>query len=310
MTNVVAEAPAPGSLETTSFPAKGAADGGCASADKAQAPGEGVKIYADVHRTNKNGEGYKITYTMDGVVFESTDKPENILARKGDRVFVDTIPIAHTDGFLRLLDRGVEVYYLRRLTLVAKKREELKLPKTTRGDIKVLMSLEETWFRRVSEDFLVMRRLICTHRTTMRVRQQLLNKAKALSDREREALKPAIKAVEKQMEELANQIAVETSKRYPAYNILVEKLGIDGNTTAMEALAEVLILPEWRSWRRTKNYFGMWKRDRKTYHHKSKTARQALERLTLSIKGHGIRGRDLKEVLKTIWLTRKTAPPA
>jgi len=44
---------------------------------------------------------------------------------------------------LDLLRRGVEVYYLRRLTMIRKRREELRLPKTARGDIKSLMSIED-----------------------------------------------------------------------------------------------------------------------------------------------------------------------
>jgi hypothetical protein len=56
-----------------------------------------------------------------------------------------------------LLGRGVEVYYLRRLTLIERVRGELRLPKSSRGDIKTLMNIEERWFRRVTEDFLVMR---------------------------------------------------------------------------------------------------------------------------------------------------------
>ncbi len=82
----------------------------------------------------------------------------------------------------------------------------------------------------------------------------------------------------------------------------------------MEALAEVLIFPEWRSWRRTRNFFGVWKRDKKTYFHRSRTARQALERLTLAVKGYMIKSRDLEDILKTIWLAMKTQkaepPPA
>jgi len=106
------------------------------------------------------------------------------------------------------------------------------------------------------------------------------------------------------MVEMARQIAEEVGKRYPAYNRLVGLLGINGNPSALEALAEGLVLPEWASWRRTKNYFGMWRGDEKTRFHRSKTARQALERLTMSIKGYA-RGKELKEVLKTIWITLK-----
>jgi hypothetical protein len=207
----------------------------------------------------------------------------------------------------------VELYCLRRLTLIEKKRGELKLPKTTRGDIKALMSIEEQWFRKLSEDFLIMRRMISAHRSLQRTHQQLENKCKALSEAEKYTLKTAIKALENQMDEMAKKIAEEAVRRYPAYNKLVEELGIDGNLQAMEALAEVLVYPEWRSWRRTRNYFGLWPRDRKNRYHKSKTARQALERLTLAVKGYGVKGRDFDEGLKTIWLTlktQKTSPPA
>jgi hypothetical protein len=62
-------------------------------------------------------------------------------AGPGDQVFVDTLPVQHTDGAIELLKRGVRVYYLRRLTLLKKVREELRLPKTARGDIKALMSI-------------------------------------------------------------------------------------------------------------------------------------------------------------------------
>jgi hypothetical protein len=264
-----------------------------------------LKFYADVHKTKKNNERYRITYTIDGTAFKHVDSFGEIPAGPGDKLFMDTIPPQHTDGAIELLRRGVEVYYLRRLTLLKKARKEHKLPKSARGDIKALMSIEERWFRRVTEDFLVMRRMILAHRSLLKTHQQLLNKYRALSDAEREVLKPAISSIERQMLEMARMIAEEAGKRYPVYNRLVGLLGISGNPSAWEALAEVLVLPEWASWRRTKNYFGVWRRDRKTYFHRSRTARQALERLTISLKGYNIRGRELKEVLKTIWITLK-----
>jgi hypothetical protein len=295
---------------------EGAGDGfGCfPSPDKAQAPvGKGVRYFCDVHRKAKNGEGYRITFTTDGVTFKHVDSFGDIPAKSGDKIYIDTIPLVHTDGAIGLLRRGVELYCLRRLTLVEKKRGELKLPKTTRGDIKALMSIEERWFRKLSEDFLIMRRMISAYRSLQRTHQQLENKCKALSEAEKYALKPAIRALENQMNEMAKKIAEEAGRRYHAYNKLVEELGIDGNLQAVEALAEILVYPEWRSWRRTRNYFGLFPRDRKTHHHKSKTARQALERLAVAVKGYGVKGRDLDEVVKTIWLmlkTQKTGPPA
>jgi hypothetical protein len=142
----------------------------------------------------------------------------------------------------------------------------------------------------------------------LKTHQQLVNKAKSLSESGRVTLKPIISSIEKQLGEMAGMIVGEAGKRYPVYNRLVGLLGIDGNPSVLEALAEVLVLPEWASWRRTKNYFGLWRRDRKTYFHKSRTARQALERLTISIKGYA-RGKELKEVLKTIWITLKARSP-
>jgi hypothetical protein len=199
-----------------------------------------LKFYADVHRTKKNSERFRITYTTDGKAFRHVDSFGEIPAGPGDKLFMDTIPPQHTDGAIELLRRGVEVYYLRRLTLIEKIRREHKLPKSSRGDIKVLMSIEERWFRRVTEDFLVLRRMILAYRSLMKTHQQLLNKYKALSEAEREVLKPAISSIEKQMEEMARQIAEEAGKRYPAYNVILEGLGINDGLAGREALAELL----------------------------------------------------------------------
>jgi hypothetical protein len=141
-----------------------------------------LKFYADVHRTKKNGEGFRITYTTDGTTFKHIDSFGEIPARPGDKLFMDTLPVQHTDSALELLRRGVEVYYLRRLTLLKKMRGEHKLPKSTRGDIKVLMNIEERWFRRVTEDFLVVRRMIVAYRTMMRTHQQLLSRYSVLPE--------------------------------------------------------------------------------------------------------------------------------
>jgi hypothetical protein len=51
-----------------------------------------------------------------------------------------------------------------------------------KGDIKTLMKIEERWFRRVTEDFLVMRRMILAYRSLLKTHQQLLNKYRALSE--------------------------------------------------------------------------------------------------------------------------------
>jgi hypothetical protein len=155
---------------------------------------------------------------------------------------MDTLPPQHTDGAIEFLRKGVEVNYLRRLTLIEKVHREHKLPKSARGDIKALMSIEERCFRRVTADFLVMRRMILAHRILSKTHQQLMNKYKALSEVERVMLKPATSSIEKQLGEMARMIAVEAGKRYPAYNVLVEALGVS-DPSALEALAEVL-LPE------------------------------------------------------------------
>jgi hypothetical protein len=189
--------------------------------------------------------------------------------------------------------------------LLEKIRREHKLPKSARGDITTLMNIEEGWFRRVTENFLVMRRMILGHRSLLRTRQQLLNKYKALSEAEKVVLKPAISSIEKQLEEVARMIAGEAGRRYPAYNRLVEVLGVGGRSSALESLVEVFTYAEWSSWCRVRNYFGLWDRDGKTHYHKTK-ARNALETLTLSIKGYRINGRDIEEVLKTICLNLKT----
>jgi hypothetical protein len=100
-----------------------------------------LKFYADVHRTKRNGEGFRITYTTDGITFKHVDSFSEIPAGPGDRLFMDTIPPQHTDGAIELLRKGVEVNYLRRLTLLKRVRGELRLPKSARRDIKALMNI-------------------------------------------------------------------------------------------------------------------------------------------------------------------------
>jgi len=220
-----------------------------------------LKFYADVHRTKKNGEGFRITYTTDGTTFKHIDSFSEIPARPGDKLFMDTLPPQYTDGAIELLRRGVEVYYLRRLTLLKKMRREHKLPKSARGDIRALMSIEERWFRRVTGDILVLRRMILAYRSLLKTHQQLLNKYRALSEAEREVLKPAISSIEKQLEEMAKKIDEEAGKRYPAYNVILEGLGIDDGLAGREALAELLTYADFvnSSLRGLKKLLGLYK---------------------------------------------------
>jgi hypothetical protein len=164
---------------------------------------EVLRRCSDVHRTKKNSGRYGITYTTDGTTFRHVDSFSEMPAGPGDQVFVDTLPVQHTYGVIELLRKGVEVYYLKRFTLIEKARRELRLPKNARGDIRALMSVEEGCFRRVTENFLVMRRMILVYRSLMETHQQLLNKYRALSEAERKVLKPAISSIEKQMVEMA-----------------------------------------------------------------------------------------------------------
>jgi len=264
-----------------------------------------VRYYADVHRTKRNGEGYRMTYSTDGITFKYVDSFSEFPAGLGDQVFVDTIPLIHTDGVTYLLRRGVEVYYLRRLTLTEKIREEFKLPKTARGDVRALMRIGDRWFRRVTEDFLVLRRMILVYRSLLKTHQQLLNKYKALSDAERNVLKPAIIIIEEQMDALARQIAVEAGKRYPAYNRIVDELGLAGRISAMEALAELVVyLDPSKGFRKTKNLVGLFKpiRGRKKIY--SGCLRKALQRLTASANNTSppqLTVRMEKEVLLRVW---------
>jgi hypothetical protein len=264
-----------------------------------------VRYYADVHRTRRNREGCRMTYSTDGITFKYVDSFSEIPAGPGDQLFVDTIPVQHTDGVIYLLRRGVEVYYLRRLTLIKKIGMELRLPKTARGDVRALMRIDDSWFRRVTEDFLVMRRMILAYRSLMRTHQQLTNKFKALSEAERNVLRPAIKSLEEQMEEMARQIAIEASRRYPAYNRLVDELGISGNISAMEALAELIVYIEpSKGWRKTKNLVGLFKpiHGRKKFY--DGWLRRALQRLTASANNTSpfqLTARMEKEVLLRVW---------
>jgi hypothetical protein len=79
-----------------------------------------LEFYADVHKTKKNDERFRITYSTDGMTFRHVDGFGEFPAGPGDRLFMDTIPPQHTEGAIELLRKGVEVNYLRRLTLIEK----------------------------------------------------------------------------------------------------------------------------------------------------------------------------------------------
>jgi hypothetical protein len=310
MAEMVVAAPAPGSLNNTNS-IMGAGDGfGCLpSSDKAHAPmGKGVRsFFCDVHRKAKNGEGYRITFTTDGVTFRHVDSFTDIPATAGDIVFVDAIPLQHTDGLVELLRRGVEVYYLRRLTIQKRKREEYRFPKTAKGDIKTLMMIDPRWYRKVSEDFLIMRKMISVYRALLKTHQQLENKRKSVSEDEKNILKPAIRALEKQMNEMAKKIAEEAGRRYPAYNKLVKELGIDENTTAMEALAEILTyLDPSKGFRKASNLLGLFKPIRGKKKIYDGRLRQALQRITSSannVTPLQMTAKTEKQTLHKIWKT-------
>jgi DNA-binding MurR/RpiR family transcriptional regulator len=141
----------------------------------------------------------------------------------------------------------------------------------------------------------------------LKTHQQLENKRKAVSEDERNILKTAIKALEEQRDEMAKKIAEEAGRRYPAYKRLVEELGIDGNTTAREALAELmpyLVYP--MGYIKLCNLLGLFKPIRGKKKIYSGHLRKALQRLTAStnnIPPYQLTAKLEKETLAKIWKT-------
>ncbi|MEM0481586.1 MAG: hypothetical protein QXM16_01685 [Nitrososphaerota archaeon] len=187
-------------------------------------------------------ENYHI-YTMDGETFSKAKSIVEIPAEAGYELYVDTIPIELTDEFVELLRRGVRIFNLRRITIVAKRRVELKLPKNSRNDLKAMMSLDSMWFIEVDEDFLVIRRLCAVFRSLFKTRTSLLKRAKALKEDDREGLMISVRTIEESMKRVATKIVYEAERRLPFHNRLVEALGISGEKLlfAREALAEILL---------------------------------------------------------------------
>ncbi|GBC70919.1 hypothetical protein HRbin02_00692 [Candidatus Calditenuaceae archaeon HR02] len=188
--------------------------------------------YCDVHR-KRDDSGYRITYTMDGEDFRHVNSPTEIPVGPGDQLFVDVIPIIHTDGFIELLRRGVEVYCLRRTTLIEETRRRLGIPKSGRGDVKVLMHIEDKWFRRVDEGFLIMRRKVSVFRCMDRINRRLGNQVRAASQTEQESLRRLLRQVEEEKEMLAKLVSEEAGKIYPIFKEIAEELGITGDNITM-----------------------------------------------------------------------------
>jgi hypothetical protein len=283
----------------------GASAAGPAVGDKGEGAKRGKRFYCDVHR-KRDDSGYRITYTTDGENFRHVDSPSEVPVGPGDQVYVDTIPIIHTDGFIGLLRRGAEVYYLRRLSMIEVMRQRLNIKsKSAKADIKALMAIDDKWFRRVDEDFLMMRRMIAAYRSLLKTHQRLLNMSKAVSEMERRILREEIRFNEKRIRKLAEIISEEAGRRYPAYNRLVEELGLrgDNHLLAREALVEVLAYVDFgKSFRRVRGYLRLYRRRSrsKLYNH---GVRWALTRLTIALTGAKLKARKQEKLLKTIWLT-------
>ncbi|MEM0482496.1 MAG: hypothetical protein QXM16_06400 [Nitrososphaerota archaeon] len=251
------------------------------------------RFFADIHRmANKNrkrksDENHHV-YTNDGENFSKAVKITDIPVKAGDELYVDTIPVELTDEFVEVLRRGVKVLYLRRVTMLAKKREELGLSKNSRNDVRVMMALDPKWYREVDENFLVMRRLITAFRNSQRIHIIIVNRARAMGDAERRILMKPIKTVEEAMMELASRIVDEAGRRIPAYNKVVETLGITGENhlLAREALAELMITIDFRKGVRSiKNYLGLYRPVKGKPKYYSRSSRRALERLVMALKG-------------------------
>jgi len=167
------------------------------------------------------------------------------------------------------------------------------------------MTIGERWFRRVTEDFLVMRRMVAAYRSLLKTHKQLVNKSKALSEDEGSLLKPDIKAVEEQMGKLAERIAEEAGRRFPVYNKLVEELGIS-SLEGMEALAEIITyLDHSKGFRKTASLFGLFKPVRGKKKMYDGRLRQALQRLTASVNGISpfqLTARLEKQTLFKVWM--------
>jgi hypothetical protein len=276
------------------------------------------RFYVDVHRLasksrkTKTDENYHL-YTVDGEVFGKARTIAEIPTEEGDELYVDTIPIELTDEFIDVLRRGSRVFYLRRITMLARKRNELRLSKTGRNDIKTMMRIEPKWFIEVNEDFLVIRRLAATYRSLLRTYTGLLNRAKALQDAERRVLMGLIKATEDAMNDMARLIVAEAEKRMSAYNKVVEFLGISGDNHlfAKEALVEVLLyVNRSKSYKQLRKFFGLFPGRKGFDKFYNKLARSALSRLTAAaLKNTYHRAKDEERLLRRIWTVVNEVEP-
>lgn len=108
------------------------------------------------------------------------------------------------------------------------------------------------------------------------------------------------------MRELASKIDYEAGKRIPAYNEVVDTLGIGGDNhlLAREALAELMTYIDFtRGIRKIKDYLGLYKVDRKSGKPKifGGHLRKALQLLTMALKGGtGIKAEDEEQTIRRI----------
>ncbi|MEM1944719.1 MAG: hypothetical protein QW756_04380 [Nitrososphaerota archaeon] len=117
------------------------------------------------------------------------------------------------------------------------------------------------------------------------------------------------KAAEETMIEMAQLVVAEAEKRYPCFKRVVEELGITGDNhiPPQEALAEVIMhVSRIRSWRKARNFFGLFKGRGGINKFYNKAARSALARLTTGVmQKANHKAEDEERLLRRIWTTVK-----
>ncbi|MEM2484128.1 MAG: hypothetical protein QXR26_04310 [Candidatus Caldarchaeum sp.] len=183
--------------------------GSCPRKEVCKPLGRVRRFFADVHRLASKKRGRKTeenyhAYSIDGENFSRVRRITDIPAEAGDELYVDTVPVELTDGFIEVLRRGVRVFYLRRLTLFNLMYERLGIKtKSAKNDVRVLMALETKWFREVDEDYLVIRRLFSDYRSLLKSYVSLTNRMNASSGVGKDILKDAVKSLEEKMTKMA-----------------------------------------------------------------------------------------------------------
>lgn len=249
------------------------------------------RYYVDVHVNMERR--HHVVY--DGQGCRMVKSLAEIPVEKDDEVYIDVLHARICDDALKLLQREVRVFILRKTDILSKLRAANNIEKTHENDAMVLSTLDESFYRELGVDEVRLRKLIIEYNKYSRILRAMRK-----WEGESKAFNEARRLIEREKHKLAREIIAVAEAAIPQYKMVCEALKLSRRSLyGKVALADMLLNIDFsRGLRKILSYLGRHQNNRKYY---NKRMRMVLESLSIAYYGRfKVRAKEQVELLKTI----------